>query len=317
MTVAANKMDEEVELDENTIPYNIASRLVDRHQGAAEYHKKNRNMKGYAAHMNVAGKIEDAMITAGHHMPVRSKRIEAASDKAFKEHPHPRSVTNEEVEQIDELSKKTLGSYVKKASERVAYKANHAGEIEGRGDSNITPAARATLKKLNRKTVNSLAGISRATNRLTKEEVEQIDELNKSTLGSYIKKASTDKYLKGQEIQYHNQKSLGASGAFAKETRKKHADLAGKALDKASNRETGIRRAVDRLTKEDLDEAFNAGSMKLKDGSSVNLKTEDAQAINKMFRQLSDSNRKQMESIAMSGKKGFNEILAFAKGVQD
>lgn len=81
----------------------------------------------------------------------------------------------EEVEQIDELSKKTLGSYIKKSSEKVAAKSNHAGEIEGRGDSNITPAARSTLAKLNRKTVNGLVGISRATNRLTKEEVD-LDE---------------------------------------------------------------------------------------------------------------------------------------------
>lgn len=79
---------EEVELDENTIPYNIAAVLQHRHEKAAEHHKKNGNMKGYSDHMNVAGKIEDAMINAGHHMPVRSKRIEAASDKAFKEHPH-------------------------------------------------------------------------------------------------------------------------------------------------------------------------------------------------------------------------------------
>lgn len=146
-------------------------------------------------------------------------------------------LTKEEVEQIDELSKKTLGSYVKKASERVAYKANHAGEIEGRGDSNITPAARATLKKLNRKTANSLAGISRATNRLTKEEVEQIDE------------------------------------------------------------------------------AFKVGSMKLKDGSSVTITKESAEVLNSLFNQLNGANKSKMEERMMSGKKGFQEILSFAENI--
>jgi hypothetical protein len=79
---------EEVELDEDTMPGNVALRLVDRHQAAAFYHKKNGNMKGYAAHFKVAMAIEDSVIRAGRDMPIRSKRLEAASDKVFKEHPH-------------------------------------------------------------------------------------------------------------------------------------------------------------------------------------------------------------------------------------
>lgn len=79
---------EEVELDEDTMPGNVALRLVDRHQAAAFHHKKNGNMKGYAAHFKVANSIEDSVIRAGRDMPIRSKRLEAASDKAFKEHPH-------------------------------------------------------------------------------------------------------------------------------------------------------------------------------------------------------------------------------------
>lgn len=100
-SVARSHFTESVELDENTIPYNIASALQQRHYGAAEYHKKKGNMKGYKAHFDVANKIEDAMISAGQHAPVRSKRIEAASDKAFREHPHK---MHEEVE-LDEGNK--------------------------------------------------------------------------------------------------------------------------------------------------------------------------------------------------------------------
>ncbi len=94
---------EEVELDEDTMPSNVASRLSDRHFTAAFSHKKNGNMKGYAAHLKVANRIEDAVIRAGSHMPIKSKQIEAASDKAFKEHPH-RAVKTEEVE-LDEANK--------------------------------------------------------------------------------------------------------------------------------------------------------------------------------------------------------------------
>jgi hypothetical protein len=79
---------EEVELGEETMPGNVALRLVDRHHTAAFHHKKNGNMKGYAAHFKVANAIEDSVIRAGRDMPIRSKRLEAASDKVFKEHPH-------------------------------------------------------------------------------------------------------------------------------------------------------------------------------------------------------------------------------------
>jgi hypothetical protein len=89
------------------------------------------------------------------------------------------------------------------------------------------------------------------------EEAEQIDELKKSTLASYVKKASTDQYLKGQAVQYHTNKAQTADGAFAKQSKEKHYDAADKALKKASNRDTGIGRAVNRLAKEEveLDEA--------------------------------------------------------------
>lgn len=101
------ELDEEVELDEQTMPGNVALRLVDRHQAAAFHHKKNGNMKGYASHFKVAERIEDAVIRAGRDMPVKSKQLEAASDKAFKEHPH-RVVKNEEVE-LDEAKKPKPG----------------------------------------------------------------------------------------------------------------------------------------------------------------------------------------------------------------
>lgn len=91
---------EEVELDEDTMPSNVASRLSDSHFTTAFNHKKAGNMKGYAAHLKVANRIEDAIIRAGSHMPIKSKQIEAASDKAFKDHPH-RATKTEEVE-LDE-----------------------------------------------------------------------------------------------------------------------------------------------------------------------------------------------------------------------
>ena len=164
----------------------------------------------------------------------REAGIETAGKKVYSIGGKAKVSTTEEAGQIDEISKKTLGSYINKASMRVADKANHAGEIEGRGDSNITPAARSTLTKLNRKTANSLTGISRATSRLTKE---------------------------------------------------------------------------------DLDEAFKAGQMKLKDGSSVTVSKDCAESLNSLFTQLSPANKSKMEERLMSSPKGYNEILSFAENI--
>ena len=99
----------------------------------------------------------------------KKSSTDKAMDQAIKDE------MKEEVEQIDELSPKTLGSYVKKAtssndarsisnlSSKAAYKlATTDGEDEGEEEDH--------------KSYKRSASISKAVNRLTKEEVEQIDE---------------------------------------------------------------------------------------------------------------------------------------------
>lgn len=73
----------------------------------------------------------------------------------------------EEVEEIDELSKKTLGSYVKKASFNAAQAAYQAGGSNG-NIAKLSPH----MDKLNKRT----AGVNKATDKLTKEEVEIEEE---------------------------------------------------------------------------------------------------------------------------------------------
>jgi len=168
----ARRLDE-AELDEDTMPSNVAGRLSDRHFTAAFHHKKMGNMKGYAAHVKVANRIEDAVIRAGSHMPIKSKQIEAASDKAFKEHPH-RVVKTEEVEQIDELSKKTLGSYVVKADKQ-ADKASqsYSNAAARRHDfAADTPAMAKNAKKFAKRD----AGSALAKDKLSRMEEVVINE---------------------------------------------------------------------------------------------------------------------------------------------
>ena len=62
-----------------------------------------------------------------------------------------------------------------------------------------------------------------------------------------------------------------------------------------------------------LDEAFKPGIVKFKNGQSMILKKEDSDILNKMLKSLSKNNRTKMENLATKDKKGFAEILGFAK----
>jgi hypothetical protein len=120
--------------------------------------------------------------------------------------------TNEEAEQIDELKKSTLGSYVTKVA-KLAPDQVKTSRREG-----IVKASQK-LRKMDREDSSM------------KEEAEQIDELKKSTLASYVNKASNDAT--------------------------KHSYMAGKTSDvdkaaKASQRIRGVMQATNKLAKEEF-----------------------------------------------------------------
>lgn len=71
------------------------------------------------------------------------------------------------------------------------------------------------------------------------DEVEQIDELSKATLGSYIKKAAADAISNTERSVFNINRDYSKSG--------KH-------NDKAVKRFVGIKKATDKLTKEQLEE---------------------------------------------------------------
>ena len=118
-------------------------------------------------------------------------------------------------------------------------------------------------------------------------ESVELDEISKKTLGSYIKKAASD---------------IGYAAA---------ADDTNKEL----KRHKGIAKAANKLTKEEVElaENFKVGAIKLNDGSSVIIKEADAKLLNQLVSELADKNREAMMKTAMKDKKGFNEILGFAK----
>jgi hypothetical protein len=163
----------------------------------------------------------------------------------------------EAYDQLDELSKKTLASYAKKASSsseknsnsslssKAGYKLgkSHEADIYGmkssEGDDDGT--------KDDRKSFQRSKGIGRAIDRLTKEEVELgeeceiLSELSKKTLGSYVKAAAQDAEQSGREQEHYGDQSD---------------------YDRGAKRQKGIAKAVDKLTKEEVEDILRLSGLK-------------------------------------------------------
>lgn len=233
-----------------------------------------------------------------------------------------------EAEDLDELDKKTLGSYVRRASVD-AYRRGQDVEMHstsrGRASSYGSAMRHGELEnKGRRKANNRIVGIDRATQRLTKEEVEINEETGykvsseKSQFGghrahlvnpegktSYLGSTAykTPKHAKGEAQVYHDT-YFHTTGIKANDYGASKAVAAYRAKNKEH---IYVKEEVD------LNEAFNAGSLKLNDGSSISLKTEDAKVLNKLMSSLKTENKAKMMNIAMANKNGFNEILSFAR----
>jgi hypothetical protein len=156
---------------------------------------------------------------------------------------------NEEVEVIDELSKATMGRYIKKAATKI-------------GTQGVTAGLKIAKDERSQKNFDTIGkrerGISTAVKKLTKEEVESIDELSKATMGSYVKKASGAERPKN--VMDPKNVPLTKIAAYQGDSETGHF---GKRFNQATydkaerlrkNRETGIKTAVNKLTKEDAEQ---------------------------------------------------------------
>jgi hypothetical protein len=137
----------------------------------------------------------------------------------------------EEVEQIDELSNELLGRYKDKAvvSHGEAEKAKNY-KLSDKRFSGVVKATNKQFANFRKKPFS------------VKEEIEQLDELSKSTLGSYATKAADDARVKKDASTSLVQRYKGySSKSFEKS-------------DKADKRLEGVKKAVSRLTKEETEQ---------------------------------------------------------------
>jgi len=144
---------------------------------------------------------------------------------------------------------------------------------------------------------------------------EAINELDKKTLGSYIKKAHSDKDRQVAKDLHHQAKG---------DTMDRDDDMyhqwgkANKAAKKAKNRTAGIAKAADKLVRkesftETLDEAVRVGNLRLKNGKNVKVSKQDAKLLNDFYKNLNAKNRRDMEKVMMKDDAGFEEIVGFAR----
>ena len=150
----------------------------------------------------------------------------------------------EEVEGLDELKASTLGSYIKKASAQ----GDMARVVQSLTASEKRDWAERDYKKYGKLANKRHSGVKTAADKLVKgdyqkEEVEGLDELKASTLGSYVKKASQD-----LETRSWGQGADDGLNRFKGEHKKPSYK---KNEKKINNRLSGIKTAADKLVKGD------------------------------------------------------------------
>lgn len=126
-----------------------------------------------------------AMKAAGDEPPLEKSTIKKA-------HKIAKGIEKNEEVELDELNKKTLGSYVKKSADDLTHIQRDIGDT-----SNMKSPE---YKKLSKMRSNRKTGINRAVDRLTKEEVE-LDEISQEKLGSYYDAAAKDRKKAKAEVE--------------------------------------------------------------------------------------------------------------------
>lgn len=182
----------------------------------------------------------------------------------------------EEFEQLDELSKATLSSYIKKAASSAANKGMEHGVKKAEADEmdrvmnrhmsfgdkdkvrDIMKTTSRDVEKPREKAMRRLQGIDRATDRLTKEEVEELDELSTAAVTDYANRAfdQSNSIIKSRNLDLP--KSVKKSAEEARERRRKGIVSAGKRLgrdemQKLSTASANRMREDVELTQEEID----------------------------------------------------------------
>ena len=159
----------------------------------------------------------------------------------------PARVPATEETQIDELSRERLTKYKKQAEKqsgkmfkKMRKHLNKAAQTGIGGSTNSEKSAKETslASAAYNKGLKRTAGAAMASKKLAKEEVEQVDEISKATMGRYVNRAKDQ--IDATSYRQGHRDSRGAGG-----------DPVARGMErKLSKRHKGIETAVKKLTKE-------------------------------------------------------------------
>ena len=209
----------------------------------SKLHKRSKGSDMYVNKMTGRSKVKPTASDAEYHKTLANTKngdqgIAALKKKHGMSHDKATKTLNRLMGMseaaINELDNKTLTRYAMSADNDVQKR--RSNRPAGKGDES-DPKIGKRLDKIN------LAHKKGA----FKEEVEQVAEISKKTLGSYIKKAGPDAVKQTAQAKRH-----ADAGDMADKDRDmyKAYGKSQRAMDKAKNREKGISKAVDKLTKE-------------------------------------------------------------------
>ena len=195
-------------------------------------------------------------------------------------------------EQINELSRKTLGSYTKKAVTDLAARSVNLGlnvthstsnKLEGKPTEYQDKNIQHNTVKMSKR----LTGISRSLDKLAKEEVEPIDELSKKTLGSYALNASDEKD-KAHKLRSYN-REVGYRERMGSKKFQDAFDRAEKYEKTIDKRYRGLKTAIKKLSgsakvnaSEEVEPIDELSRKSLAEAKAVDLKSQAKELSNKI-----------------------------------
>ena len=244
------KMLPDVESDDKAVPFKKSHKVSNPEKAPARSHLKAMIKKA----RKTVSESDEMGSTKKRENPQTYKHKTSGKEISSVKHPGKDWELVKE-EQLNELKKSTVRRYTKKAiddkkaTERQSeFSAAHANNPEH------TPKKREEFRQeaewLKGIAAKRQRGLQMASNRLRNEE-EQLDELKKSTLASYIKKASHDVatrsaavrgFARDAEQQRKDMKPMDARKSEAR---------AEKTFMKSWKRREGIAKAADRLAAEE------------------------------------------------------------------
>lgn len=223
-----------------------------------KYSKKfHETILAHAKHYQETGKISKPLrAKANYNAKKAQKALDALTEEMLEEmSDEDFDYLVENIEQLDELSKDTLKSYIKKSPKSLA---DHALNLASKTLTYDPTGHKEYLanKKYQKKKNNKEKGVERALNRLHKEETEQLDEISSETLKSYKNKADSSIRM-ANKFKDHDEKELEKYPDPQKEVEKDmkeyHEKNVKEARLKIARRLAGLRKANMR-EEEQLDE---------------------------------------------------------------